>query len=348
MAPISNGRLFFNEIPTGLPEPGKTTVYDTSETIDLDETSLGGGFLVKTLVLSIDPYQRGKMRDPNEQSYSAPYIIGEPLYNYGVGVVLRSEHPGIKPGTHLYGTMPFQQYFIRNESEKFTVLQDRIVGDEHNLPWSAYVGVCGMPGQTAYHGWKEFSKAKQGEIAFVTAGAGPVGSMVIQLAKRDGLKVIASAGSEDKVAFLRKIGTDVAFNYKTEKTLDVLQKEGPIDVFWDGVGGETLEAAIEAAARGARFIECGMISAYNGGVPYHVKNLTYIMSKELKISGFVVSSLHAKYLDEFYRQIPPMVARGELLYTEDIASGLENAGQAILDVQTGRNKGKSVVVVAQD
>lgn len=129
-----------------------------------------------------------------------------------------------------------------------------------------------MPGKTADFGWREFSTAKEGDIAFVTAGAGPVGQLVIQLAKLEGLKVIASAGSDEKVEYLKTLGADVAFNYKTNKTTDVLAKEGPIDVFWDNVGGETLEAAIENAAVGARFIECGMISVYNAtGEPYNVK-----------------------------------------------------------------------------
>lgn len=129
-----------------------------------------------------------------------------------------------------------------------------------------------MPGKTADFGWKELSLAKKGEVAFVTAGAGPVGQLVIQLAKLDGLKVIASAGSDEKVEYLKTLGADVAFNYKTSKTAEVLDKEGPINVYWDNVGGETLEAAIDHAAVGARFIECGMISGYNNtGEPYHVK-----------------------------------------------------------------------------
>ena len=129
-----------------------------------------------------------------------------------------------------------------------------------------------MAGKTADFGWKEFSAAKVGDVAFITAGAGPVGQLVIQLAKLDGLKVIASAGSDEKVAYLKTLGADVAFNYKTNKTAEVLEKEGPINVYWDNVGGETLEAAINHAAIGARFIECGMISAYNAtGEPYNVK-----------------------------------------------------------------------------
>ncbi|PCH39423.1 NAD(P)-binding protein [Wolfiporia cocos MD-104 SS10] len=345
MAPVKNGRLVFSEIPTGLPEPGKTTVYDESQTIDLESVPLSGGILVKTLVLSIDPYLRGRMRDANIESYAPPFIIGEPLDNYGVGLVLRSEHASFKAGDHVYGTHPFQRYFVAPpaDAEKLTVLKN-----EEGLPWSVYVGVCGMPGQTAHHAWREYSQAKPGETVFITTGAGPVGATVIQIAKQQGLKVIASAGSEEKVAFIKSLGADVAFNYKTERTRDVLARAGPIDIFWDNVGGETLEAAIDASSVGARFIECGAISAYNGEEPYYVKNLMLIMGKQLKISGFIVMWLHEKHLAHFYETFPRLVKEGKINYTEDATRGLERAGHAIVDVQTGRNTGKSVVIVSEE
>jgi len=323
--------------------PGKTTVYDASQSIDLDTVPLDGGVLVKTLVLSIDPYLRGRMRDPSIESYAPAFIKGEPLTNYGVGVVLRSEAANIKKGDHVYGSFPFQQYFVEKNASQLRVLENK-----EGLPWSVYVGVGGMPGQTAHHAWKEFASPQKGDVVFVTAGAGPVGATVIQIAKAEGLKVIASAGSAEKVDFIKKIGADVAFNYKTEKTLDVLKREGPINIFWDNVGGETFEAAIEAAAVGARFIECGMISAYNGEEPYPVKNLIQIVGKQLKIAGFIVMWLHHKYLEDFYKEIPPMVASGQIKYLEDVTRGLDKAGEAIVDVQTGRNKGKSVILVAEE
>ncbi|KAI9065187.1 NAD-P-binding protein [Trametes sanguinea] len=340
MAPVKNGRYLFNEVPTGFPEPGKTTVYDDSETIDPDTVPLNGGFLVKVLVLSIDPYLRGKMRDAKQKSYSAAFELGKPLYNYGVGVVVRSENSAVKPGDHLYGVFNFQHYVIENNPSKFKVLKDE------GLPWSAYVGVAGMPGETAVYAWKEFAHPKKGETVFVTAGAGPVGATVIQLAKADGLKVIASAGSDDKVAFMREVGADVAFNYKTVNTRKILEKEGPINIYWDNVGGETLEAALDFAERHARFIECGMISQYNTTDPYPIKNLMHIVSKELSINGFIVGSIRPKYEDWFYSTWPKRVASGEIKYKEDRVRGLENAGQAIVDVQSGRNFGKSVVIVA--
>ncbi|KAH7919465.1 alcohol dehydrogenase [Leucogyrophana mollusca] len=341
MAPITNGRHIFNEIPSGYPIPGKTTVYDGSQTIDVDTVPLNGGFLLKTLVLSIDPYLRGRMRDPSKPSYNTAFELGKPLANYGVGLVLRSENADVKAGVHLYGIFPFEEYTIQQDANAF-----KVVDNKHNLPWSVYVGAAGMPGQTAYTAWKKYADAKKGETAFVTTGAGAVGSLVIQLAKRDGLKVIASAGSDEKVKFMKELGADVAFNYKTTNTLQVLEKEGPIDVYWDNVGGETLEAALEAAATNARFIECGMISGYNSQ-PYGVKNLMHIVAKSIKIYGFIVGKILPEFRESFYSEVPSMLAKGELKFQEDITNGLEHVGEAILAVQKGTNTGKSVIVVAE-
>ncbi|KAN0091111.1 hypothetical protein V8E55_004677 [Tylopilus felleus] len=340
MAPTRNARSIFNEIPADYPIPGRTVVYDASKTVDLENVPLHGGILLKTLVLSIDPYMRGRMRDPAIKSYVPPFELGQPLVNYGVGVVVRSEHPAFSAGDNVYGSFPFEEYSIQTKVGDFSKIENK-----HNLPWSVFVGAAGMPGQTAYCGWKEYAQAKKGDVAFVSTGAGAVGSLVIQLAKRDGLKVIASAGSDEKVGFMKELGADLAFNYKTTKTFEVLEKEGPIDVYWDNVGGETLEAALAAANTHARFIECGMISGYNTK-PYPVKNLVNIVAKEIKLHGFVVSSLLPKYQDAFYAEVPPFIASGKFKLKEDLSKGLESVGEAILAVQKGTNTGKSVILVA--
>ncbi|KAG9227210.1 hypothetical protein PLEOSDRAFT_1113387 [Pleurotus ostreatus PC15] len=344
MAPVKNGRHLFNEIPVGYPVPGKTTVYDDSQTIDLDTVQLNGGILVKALSFSIDPYMRGLMRPASAKSYSPPYTIGEPLGNHGVGVVLRSENSSFKPGDHVWAYFPFQEYIVQTD-----VTNVRVLENKENLPWSTYVGAAGMPGQTSYLGWKACSKAKKGETVFVTTGAGPVGSIVAQLAKLDGLKVIASAGSDEKVEFMKKIGVDVAFNYKTTDTVKVLEEHGPIDIYWDNVGGSTLEAALDAANTFARFIECGMISQYNQASPYGVKNLMNIIAKRLSIHGFLIfDHMTPENAKEFYDTVPAMIAKGDIVFLEDKKYGLEKVGEAILDVQSGKNHGKSVIVVAEE
>ncbi|KAI0672253.1 NAD(P)-binding protein [Trametes maxima] len=340
MAPVKNGRYIFNEVPTGYPVPGKTLVYEESE-IDPDTVPLNGGFIVKILVLSVDPYLRGRMRDAKVESYLPAFDLGEPIYNFGIGLVVRSENPTFKSGDHLYGLFKFQHYVIDTAAEQY-----RVIKNKDNLPWSVYLGVCGMPGQTAEFGWKEYANPKQGEIAFVTAASGPVGATVVQLAKAEGLKVIASAGSDDKVDFVKSIGADVAFNYKTTDTREVLAKEGPVDVFWDNVGGATLDAALEFSAKQARFIECGMISQYNTTEPYPLKNHFKIFEHQVHLHGFLVGPLMHKYIDQFYATFPGRVARGEIKYKEHRVHGLEQAGKAIVDVQSGGNFGKSVLIVA--
>ncbi|KAG6906596.1 hypothetical protein DXG01_012999 [Tephrocybe rancida] len=337
MAPIKNARTIFNSIPAGFLEPGKTTVYDDSKTIDIEDVAPNGGYIVKTLVLSIDPYMRGRMRSADIES----------LTGYGVGVVVRSENVEVKKGDHVYGMLSHEEYSIHQSLKGEGLV---VIFNEHNLPWSAYVGVTGMPGKTVYMAWKEYSHAKKGENAFISAGGGPVGSFVIQLAKLDGLKVIASAGSNEKLKFMKSIGADIAFNYKTTKTADVLSREGLVDVlvglsislirkltltrYWDNVGGETLDAALVAASNGARFIECGMISGYNnGGTP--VNNMMMVVAKSITMSGFIVFRIEHKYQDEFYAKVPAMVASGELKYTEEVTNGLDKVGDAILAVQKG-------------
>ncbi|KAF8996534.1 alcohol dehydrogenase [Cyathus striatus] len=341
MAPVTNGRIVFNAIPDGYPEPGKTVVYDTTQTIDLDNVPLNGGILVKLLNLSIDPYLRGKIPALRATQWAA-FTLGEPIDGYAIGVVVRSEKEGFKKGDHVYGGLSFVNYTVVTNTASL-----RIIENKYNLPWSVFVGAAGMAGKTAYMAWKEHPHAKAGETLFVSTGAGPVGSIVIQLAKREGLRVIASTGSDEKLQFMKDCGADVVFNYKTNNTQEVLEREGGIDVYWDNVGGDTLAAALEAAKLGARFISCGMISGYNGdGVG--VKNLYHIFAKSLSINGFIVSRLYHKYDTQFYNEVPRLLAEGKLKFREHLWEGLEKTGESILAVQKGLNVGKAVIKVADD
>ncbi|KAK7047625.1 hypothetical protein VNI00_006393 [Paramarasmius palmivorus] len=365
MAPVRNARVILGEMPDPMsyPDPDKSVLYDPTPTIDIDTIPLNGGFLVKSLVFSIDPYLRGTMRPGG-------YVVGQPIYGFGLGVVIRSESPEVKPGDHVEGGLTFEEYSIRSTLRGSNpVMNLTLIENKENIPWTAYVGVAGMPGRTAFYGWKEYSKAKKGEVIFVSTGAGPVGSLVIQLAKREGLKVIACAGSDEKVQLIKDFGADVAFNYKTTKTRDVLAKEGPIDMYddsrtffpiainsllrlcsryWDHVGGEMLDDALVATKEYARIIACGMISGYNSGNATPVRNLSQIMYKNVSLFGFYVFNLDRKYKEEFYRTIPALVAKGEIKYKEDVVYGLEKTGHAILAQQKGQNIGKSILIVSQE
>ncbi|KAJ7094726.1 alcohol dehydrogenase [Mycena belliarum] len=342
MAPVTNARVMFAARPEDYPIPGKTTVYDTSETIDLENAPLNGGILVKVLVVSVDPYMRGRMRGPEHKSYIPAFQLGQPMNGGGIGVVLRSEIAEVAVGSHVRGFLSYQQYVVAPSMAGLEVIEK-----DPKLNWSVYLGAAGMPGRTAFMGWREYARAKKGEVAFISTGAGPVGSMVIQIAKEDGLKVIASAGTDEKVKFMKEIGADVAFNYKTTSVREVLEKEGPVDIYWDNVGGETLDAAMEFANMHARFIECGQISGYNTG-PKPMKNPTHMVFKCLSFHGFLVGFLEPKYKAAFTAEVVPKVASGEYKYTEDLTRGLDKLGHALLALLEGTNTGKGVVVVADE
>lgn len=342
MAPVQNAKVVFAEVPKDFPIPGQHIVYDDKDTVDLDSVPLDGGVLVKVLYLSVDPYLRGRMRPPNTESYLPPFDLGKPMNGFGVGVVVRSEAENIKAGNHVTAaTFSFEQYTVLSVTD-LTVLPE-----EQHISWSQYLGAAGMPGLTAYTAWKEYAAASAGETVFVSTGAGAVGSMVAQLAKMEGLKVIASAGSDEKVQFMREIGVDVPFNYKTTNTREVLAKEGPIHIYWDNVGGETLDAAMEGAAKGARIIACGSISSYNTG-PKPVYNTDLIFSKCLHLHGFLVGALADKYQQQFYAEVPALVASGKVKLREQIVDGMDKLGELLVAVQKGINTGKAVIKVADE
>ncbi|VDB99985.1 unnamed protein product [Peniophora sp. CBMAI 1063] len=349
MAPIRNARVYYAAEPTGHIEPDVHVKYDDSKIIDLDNVALDGGFLLKTLCLSIDPSMRARMSermlDPKIQSYISAYQLGQPLIGYGLGKVIRSEDPSVKPGDVLYGWLHHEEYSVYTGPLTAVIPFRKI--ENISVPWSVYTGVLGMPGQTAYWGWKVYSKAKSGDTVFISTAAGAVGSLVVQLAKRDGLRVIASSGSDDKAAFASECGADVSFNYKTDNVWDVLAREQGIDVYFDNVGGEHLDCALANANKFAKFIECGMASLYNSE-PYNVQNLGLIIGKGITMHGLLHHALYPQFEDEFYAVMPQLVKDGVFKYREDISHGLETVGQALHDQGLGRNIGKRVVIVADD
>lgn len=216
--------VIFNSIPSGVPIPGETLKKVTAE-IDLDSAPLDGGVLVKTHALDLSPYMRGRMRSPEVKSYSPPFELGKPLVSHAVVKVLRSEHPGFAAGDVLYGRGEHSTYAaITKDSLGSWTRLDNAAG----LELHTYVGAAGMPGQTAFYGLT-LGRPKAGETIFVSAASGAVGQIVVQLAKQQGLKVIGSAGDDKKVAYLKDIGIDVAWNYKTEDSAKFLD-EHPIDI----------------------------------------------------------------------------------------------------------------------
>ncbi|KZT59251.1 alcohol dehydrogenase [Calocera cornea HHB12733] len=345
MAAVLNPRLVLSSRPTGYPIAGKDITYDTTRTIDPTTVELNGGFLTKTLWLSLDPYLRGRMDDPKLKTYYAPqWALGDTLDNTGIAVVVRSDVPALPAGAHVMGFLPFEAYTLHpaSSADGFQVIENK-----EGVPLSTYLGVLGMPGETGWYGLEEYGECKPGESIYVSTGAGQVGSVVCQLAKAKGLRVIASTGSAEKVAFLESLGVDRAFNYKTSSVAEELKEFGGIDIYWDNVGGQMLETAIENMKPFGRLILCGIGSEYNTEEKYGVKNLDRVVYWRLKMVGFVVPELRPKYADAFYATAPGMVARGELKYSEEVVEGLERVGDAFAGMLQGRNLGKVVVRVAQ-
>ncbi|CAE7137640.1 unnamed protein product [Rhizoctonia solani] len=324
MAPIKNGVAYFNEIPERLVNEN-TVAYRTS-LIDVDNVELDGGILAKSLYFSIDPHLRRWMAG-RDTSTGPGYELGNPLTR------------GIVPA--------FQEYNVLAAN---TTLQ--VIHPEPGVSLSAYLNVLGMPGQTAFYGLELIGKPKSGETIYVSAGAGAVGSIVAQLAKAKGLKVIASAGSSDKVEAMKQMGVDVAFNYKVEDTAGVLAKEGPIDIYWDHIGGPQLEAAIGACSLYARIIVCGALLAFNNAPAHNVKNLAEILYKRLRVQGFMYWEAevevegHSGNPIKFINTLTPLVKSGRIHSTEQVFDGIESINQAIATGLTGTSTGKVVVKVA--
>ena len=293
---------------------------------------------VKNLYMSVDPYMRGRMMDL--KSYIPPFQIGQPLEGGSVGEVLASNNSQFKPGDIVVSFLGWREYFV-SDGVGLTKI------DPGNAPVQAYLGTLGMPGLTAYCGLLEVGKPTKGETVFVSAAAGAVGSIVTQIAKIKGCRVIGSAGSDEKVAWLKEeAGADEAFNYKTAgdlvETISQLNPAG-IDVYYENVGGRHLEAALEHMNTYGRIVMCGMIDQYNATEPPSGPyNLGYVISKQLRMQGFIV----VDYLDrmpQFYADMNQWIAEGKIKWKETVMDGIENASAAFIGLFAGKNFGKMVV-----
>ncbi|KAJ7638420.1 hypothetical protein FB45DRAFT_902792 [Roridomyces roridus] len=373
---VPNPRIMFMKRPgDGPPVIGEHITLDTSRSIDLDNVPLNGGYLSKTLLISPEPATRERMRDTKTPSYTTTLPLGKPVVGFGLVVVLRSEKDGIKPGDHLYGMTPFEAYTVQpyveglcqysrvdasrlipvnGHQDTFDMdsLALQVVPDPQGaFPWTRYCGILGVPGLSAFAGFEVYANAKEGETIYVSSGAGGVGSLVVQLAKMKGMKVIASAGSDDKVEYMKKLGADIAFNYKTTPVAEVLG-ENPLDLYWDNVGGSQLEAAIDALKVHGRVIACGSSGDYN--LAYEDRppvgyNTTLIFKKRLLINGFLISDLAPTMAPRFFSEIPALLATGKMTSEEHLVHGIENWPTAFVDMLKGALPGgKPVVVVAQE
>ncbi|KAG2225001.1 hypothetical protein INT45_000122 [Circinella minor] len=349
MPATPNKQVIFAKIPTGYPVPGEHLKVEES-TIDLDAPLPEGSFLLKLLDLSVDPYMRGRMRDPSVKSYSPAFPLGKPMTGDTMNVVIKSNNPNFKEGDLVYGKTGcgvFSEYVvIPKEMEPYFELRNE--PKETGLPLSNYVGVLGMPGMTAYVGLLKFGAPKKGETLYVSAASGAVGQLVGQIGKTLGLYVVGSAGSDDKVEYLKEIGFDDAFNYKnvdnlTKKLGEVCPKG--IDIYFENVGGQMLEAVINNMNQFGRIVACGMISQYNREKPEGIHNLMQVVAKRLRIEGFIVGDSQ-ELKEPFRKDMTQWLLDGKIKYKETIANGIDQTPQAMADVLHGKNFGKQVVKVA--
>ncbi|CAN5341887.1 NADP-dependent oxidoreductase [soil metagenome] len=317
--------------PQGMPVP------TDFELVEVEVPPLADGeVLVRNLFLSVDPYMRGRMSDA--KSYAAPYELGAPMYGGAVGEVVASTVDSHRVGDLVLHQQAWRDV-ARGPAKGFTVV-------DRTVPPSQYLGALGMPGLTAYAGLFRVAAFSPGETVFVSGAAGAVGSLVGQLAKARGGTVIGSAGSPEKVAWLTgELGFDAAFDYRAGPVADSLAAAAPdgVDVYFDNVGGEHLEAAIGALKVHGRAAICGMISAYNATTPPAApRNLMQVVGKWLRLEGLLVWD-HYDLEDQFLAEVGPMVADGRIVAQETVVDGLEHAVDAFLGLLAGSNTGKMVV-----
>ncbi|KAF8939719.1 hypothetical protein BGZ58_008908 [Dissophora ornata] len=339
MVKASNRAVLFLKTPEGFPVPGEHLAF--VEAIDLDQELNENEVLTRNIYISVDPYVRGRMT-PMPTSFTA----GKPIDSLAVGEVVASRNPKFPVGSIVAGYLGWEDYTRVPATTQLEIIEG---ARESKIPLTSYVGVLGMPGLTAYGSLLEIGQPKAGETIFVSAASGAVGQLVCQIAKLKGLRVIGSVGSDDKVEYLLKtLKIDAAFNYNKGKLVESLRAAAPegIDIYYDCVGGEALEAALTVLKGYGRVIACGMMSGYNVAIPYHVKNLFLIVPKRLKIQGFVVSDFSDEVRKRFMKEVGTWLEDGKIVYKEDITVGLENAPEAFVGLLRGKNFGKAVVKIA--
>ncbi|MFJ6119729.1 NADP-dependent oxidoreductase [Streptomyces sp. NPDC092129] len=297
-----------------------------------------GQVLVRNTYVSVDPYMRGRMSAA--KSYAAPYELNRPMQGGAVGEVVVSRAEGIEAGDHVLHFLGWREYAVVDAAQVVKV-------DADAAPLSTYLGVLGMTGLTAYAGLLRTAAFKEGDSVFVSGAAGAVGSQVGQIAKLKGAsRVIGSAGSDEKVKLLvEEYGFDAAFNYKNGPVSRQLREAAPdgVDVYFDNVGGEHLEAAIGSLNRGGRVAVCGMISVYNDTEPSPgPRNLARLIQTRGRIEGFLVGD-HYDLQPQFVQEVGPWVRSGELKYRETVVEGIENNLEAFFGVLRGDNIGKMIV-----
>jgi NADPH-dependent curcumin reductase CurA len=317
------GEDLFEVAETPIPDPGD------------------GQLLIRNAYFSVDPYMRPRMNDV--RSYVAPFTVGEAMTGGAVGRVEISRDSTYSEGDWVLHNNGWREWALSDASAVRRV-------DPAAAPVSTALGVLGMPGFTAYYGLFEIGKPEVGETVFVSGAAGAVGSAAGQMAKIAGCRVVGSAGSEEKLAWLRDIGFDAVFDYRRHPVRAALTEAAPegVDIYFDNVGGDHLEAAIGQMRLYGRIVACGSMSRYNDVEPAAgPRNLFMVVTKRLRMQGYIIRD-HYDRFPEFFEKAREWVGDGRLRYRETVIDGIENAPGAFLGLLRGENIGKMLVQVGPD
>jgi NADPH-dependent curcumin reductase CurA len=317
--------------PQGMPVPGDFALKD------YPLADLGEGMVrVRNHWLSVDPYMRGRMNDV--KSYVPPFELDAPMTGGAVGEVIESRDPAFAPGDkvlHMSGW--------RDETVEPAAALNKLPAIPGVEP-QAFLGNLGLTGGTAYFGLLEAASAREGDIVFVSAAAGAVGSAVVQIAKAKGMTVIGSAGGAEKCEFVRSLGADAVVDYKAGPLVKQLAEAAPkgIDVYFDNVGGDHLDAALALARKDARFAICGMIEGYNEAQPTCLKYIMRIIAMRIRMQGFIYTDYMGQ-MGDFYRDMGGWIASGQVKPRDTVKEGLDNMLEAFLGLFSGANTGKMLV-----
>jgi len=333
---MKNTRVLLASRPVGLPTRDNWTI----ETVPVEKPG-EGEFLAEVLYLSLDPAMRGWIKEG--KSYIPPVEIGAVMRAGGVARVVESRHPDFAVGDHVVGIAGVQSHWVSDGQGVRKV-------DPAAAPLPKYLGVLGMPGMTAYFGILDVGAIKAGEVVLVSGAAGAVGSLVGQIAKLKGCRVVGIAGGKEKCDYLTgELGLDAAIDYKSESLYPAIKAACPtgIDVYFDNVGGDTLAAVLGNLAHHARIVLCGMIEAYSMEQPPSGPFLGPVVAARATVKGLVVYDwLHKQA--EHQRVVSAWIRDGAFRYREDVTPGLENAPAAFCRLMQGRNFGKALVRVGPE
>ncbi|KFK35194.1 hypothetical protein AALP_AA5G252600 [Arabis alpina] len=332
---VSNKQVILRDYVKGFPKESDLMIVTASDTVEFKVKHGSAAILVKNLYLSCDPCMGIRMREPNHSTLALidSFVPGKPIAGIGVSKVIDSDDPAFEKGDFVWGMVDWEGYSTLNTAGMFKI------DVNINVPLSNYTGILGMIGLTAYAGFFEICSPKKGETVFVSAASGAVGQLVGQFAKLMGCYVVGSAGTKQKVdLLLNKLGFDDAFNYKEEPDLDsALKRCFPkgIDIYFENVGGEMLDAVLLNMKTFGRIAVCGMISQYLLETRDRLQNLPDIIFKRIKMQGFT-SIDYIDIFPKFLQFVLPYIKEGKLIYLEDIVQGLENGPSALVGLFTGQ------------